>query len=297
MKPLLRLNCVLALVLLPLVAPGVGVCRPVSEDRPAGIPESAEQLPGWTAKDISAWRDGERLFVILRKDPADGIVRIPRLANVVRSIHWLDDTGTELKLQPELATWIIKAEPSSKIKPTSASSLVLVLNLDAPPRVFDEQLVSEPNADGIITLPAKFAVTHGETLRFEPQPHKNTVGYWSNDRDFAAWHYGLKAAGKYEIDILQGCGKGHGGSKVSCKTEAGSLDFEVQETGHFQNFIWRTVGTVELNATARGSLSLVPVHKSAGAVMDVRAIRIVPIGKERSFEPELVDPSSLPSAK
>lgn len=297
MKPDARLISLLAFVLMPLMVPDTSAGDPVSEDRPPGIPGSAEPLAGWTAKDIRALCVGDQLFLILDKEPADGLVKIPRLASVVRSIHWLDDPDTELKLQPEPAMWIIKAAPSLKIKASSTSKLVLVLNLDAPARVFDEHIVCEPNADGIIVLPARNADTKGETLRFEPQSHKNTVGYWSNEKDFAEWHYGLKAAGQYEIDILQGCGKGHGGSKVSCKTESGALEFEVQETGHFQNFIWRTVGSLELKATELSSLSLIPVHKSAGAVMDVRAVRIVPVGTERSFEPELADPSLLPSVK
>jgi len=287
MKSETRLISLLAFVLMPLVAPDIGVCNLPSEDRPPGVPESAELLSGWKAKDIGAWRDGDHLFLILGKEPTC----------VSRRIHWLDDPDTELKLQPEPAVWVINAEPSSKIEASSGSRLVLVLTLDAPARVFDENFVCVPNADGIIVLAAKNAVTHGETLRFEPQPHKNTVGYWSNERDFAEWHFGLKAAGKYEIDILQGCGKGHGGSKVSCKTESGALEFEVQETGHFQNFIWRTVGSLELKTTERSSLSLIPVHKSAGAVMDVRAVRLVPVGTERSFQPELADPDSLPAEK
>ena len=297
MKSETRLISLPAFVLMSLVVPDIGVCNLPSEDRPSGVPESAEPLSGWKAKDIGAWRDGDYLFLILGKEPTDGLVKIPRLACVIRRIHWLDDPDMELKLQPEPAVWVIKAEPSSKIEASSGSRLVLLLTLDAPARVFDENIVCVPNADGIIVLPAKNAVTHGETLRFEPQPHKNTVGYWSNESDFAEWHFNLKAAGKHEIDILQGCGKGHGGSKVSCKTESGTLEFQVQETGHFQNFIWRTIGTLELNDTEHSSLSLIPVHKSAGAVMDVRAVRIVPVGTERSFESELADPDSLPAEK
>ena len=297
MKPEILLISLLAFVLLPLVVQGTGLGDPLSDDRPPGVSGTAEPLVGWTAKDIRAWRDGDQLFLTLSQEPADGFVKIPRLASVVRRIHWLDDPDMALKLQPEPATWIINAARSSQIKSSSPSPLVLVLNLDAPAQVFDNHIVCEPNAADLIMLPAKNAITHGETLRFEPQPHKNTVGYWSNEKDFAEWHYGLKAAGQYEIDILQGCGKGHGGSKVSCKTDSGALEFEVQETGHFQNFIWRTVGAVELKATELGSLSLIPIHKSAGAVMDVRAVRIVPVGTERSFEPELADPALLPETK
>src|ERR1044072_1350534 len=37
----------------------------------------------------------------------------------------------------------------------------------------------EQRADGSIVLLATNAVTHGKQIRYEPQPHKNTIGYWT----------------------------------------------------------------------------------------------------------------------
>ena len=77
-----------------------------------------------------------------------------------------------------------------------------------------------------------------------------------------------------------------------------SLEFVVEETGHFQNFIWRTLGSIKLAANdAKGptTLSLTPQTKPGGAVMDVRAIRLCPKGSTRAFESELADPKSLPA--
>lgn len=269
----------------------------IVQKKPPGVPESAEPLANWKVEDISAWSHENQLFLVLRGDPSDEIPRIPRLANVVRRIHWLNDTDTKLQVHPEPATWIIKSDSTAPIRTVNAASGVLVLTLDASPRVFEESIVCEPGDSDVVVLPAQYAVTHGETLRFEPQPHKNTVGYWSNEADFAEWQFRLDKAGIYEVDILQGCGKGHGGSRVELRTESSTIEFEVQETGHFQNFVWRTLGKLELKATQKGSLSLVPVHKQAGAVMDVRAVRLAPVGTKRSFEPELADPTALPVSR
>ena len=92
---------------------------------------------------------------------------------------------------------------------------------------------------------------HGTTVRYEPQPNKNTVGYWTNKDDWVSWDFQLDRPGKFEVVILQGCGKGSGGSEVEFslgdKPDL-KLKTVVEDTGGFQNFVPRTIGTVELSA-------------------------------------------------
>ena len=192
-------------------------------------------------------------------------------------------------LQPEPDHWIIRHG-----KPPAADGDVLIINLDAPPLVFDGSAVTRATKAGMIFLPAKLATTAGDNLRYEPQPHKNTVGYWSNVKATAEWKLSTSQKGSYEIDILQGCGTGYGGSTVEMQIGNESRSFVVEETGHFQNFVWRTVGTVELPVDETVTLKLVPKSKPGGAVMDVRAVRLSRPGTERSFESELAAPDALP---
>ena len=145
-----------------------------------------------------------------------------------------------------------------------------------PPRWTGEPRIIGPSAGGRITLAAHDAVTHGENLRYEPQPHKNTVGYWSRQEDWCEWHLAVPKAGRYTVEILQGCGKGHGGSEVALVVGVQEIVFTVEETGHFQNFKNRTLGTIELAAGDDQTLALRPRTKAAGAVMDVRQVRLIP---------------------
>lgn len=39
----------------------------------------------------------------------------------------------------------------------------------------------KPSEDGLIHPHSRYAIVHGEMLRFEPQSHKDTVGYWVNE--------------------------------------------------------------------------------------------------------------------
>ena len=259
---------------------------PLAAAPPSGIPVGAEKMK-FTSAD--GWAFENQLLIVVNEPKADNVVRIPRLANVVKSVVWKTGSDAPMQVQPEPTEWLIKPGAAPADQPG-----ILVLTLDGPPVIFDESVVAVPDANQHVLLPAKYAKTVGENLRFEPQPHKNTVGYWSNLKDTAHWQLKVEQSGVYEVDILQGCGKGHGGSHVQLQIENQMLSFEVQETGHFQNFLWRTLGKVTLSKADRASLALVPQSKPGGAVMDVRAIRLVPVGSERSFESELADPAALP---
>jgi hypothetical protein len=134
--------------------------------------------------------------------------------------------------------------------------------------------VTPPRGD--VRLHARDARTHGAKLRFEPEPWKNTLGYWVEARDWADWDFTVPAAGRYEIEVLQGCGTGNGGSEVQVTVGNQPLTFTVRETGHFQNFIPLAIGEVDLPAGPQ-SLAIRPVRKARDAVMDVRQIILRPI--------------------
>lgn len=260
------------------------------------LPVTAKTVEGLALPDLEIRQDKNRLFFVLPEGkPVPAKITLPRLANVVKSVHWIAEDNATMQVKSEPAEWTIDVS-----QPPDRTPTVIVAELDAPIELFNKNVIARPEKDsGIILLPAKYAATQGSKLRFEPQPHKNTVGYWSDEHDTAEWTFQCTAAGDYEIDILQGCGKGHGGSRVTLHVAGQSLDFVVQETGHFQNFIWRTLGNVTLKAGNAGgetmSLKLTPQSKPGGAVMDVRAIRLCPKGSQRTFEPELADAKLFPS--
>ena len=141
-----------------------------------------------------------------------------------------------------------------------------------------------------ITLHASDATTHSVMMRYEPAPNKNCLGYWTNPNDMAAWEFAVTKPGTYEIELWQGCGKGQGGSEVAVQidyppqnvwsSKAGVIkrtQFLVEDTGHFQNFVPRSLGQVTFHEAARYALVVRPVNKKAAAVMDIRQIVLKPI--------------------
>src|SRR5207302_1512229 len=106
-------------------------------------------------------------------------------------------------------------------------------------------------ADGIVTLPARTADIHGIQLRYEPLPHKNTLGFWTRIDDWASWEFQLSRPGSFSVELLQGCGAGQGGSEVVVAAAGQTLKMTVEDTGHFQNFKARTLGTITIDEPGR----------------------------------------------
>lgn len=237
---------------------------------------SAEQqrFEAAESKDVQATR-GERTVRLLIAAKMDGPVTIPRLAAPLRSMHWEgEDADAGLRLKPEQETWIITWKKRPK------GDATLVLEFDAEPLLLSEVTPAEPAGDGSFYLPAHLAVTRGEKIRYEPQPYKNTVGYWAGKEDSAAWTIKLDQPGRFSVAVLQGCGRGQGGSQASIsfispvKDVYPSIDFEVVETGHFQNFQWHHLGEVQIRHT-EVEVIVAPKNISKGALMDIRAVHLV----------------------
>jgi arylsulfatase A len=134
----------------------------------------------------------------------------------------------------------------------------------------------QPLADGSILLHSREAIIHGQNVQYEPQPHKNTVGFWTRVADWIAWEFEVQVPGHYRLEVLQGCGRGSGGAEVEFAIGDQRLTMIVEDTGHFQNFIRRDLGEVQL-AAGRHSLSVKPQTKPGVAVMDLREVRLVKV--------------------
>lgn len=139
--------------------------------------------------------------------------------------------------------------------------------------------ITPPSGD--IRLAARDAQVHGSKLRYEPEPYKNVLGYWTNVSDWAEWEFNVVDAGRYDVEIQQGCGDGSGGARVileiapATRNPPQKLEFAVQETGHFQHMILRNVGTVEVPAGST-RIAVRPQTKPGPAVMDLRRIVLRP---------------------
>jgi hypothetical protein len=208
-----------------------------------------------------------------------GQIQIPRFAASLRAMYWgggsSETLATQgLSLSPEQEHWVIKWSE----RPNGSETIRL--DFDNPPLLVDEIDSIKASGDGGFLLPAHLAKISGQKVRYEPQMHKNTVGYWTGKQDSATWSFELEKSGKFNVGILQGCGKDQGGSAAKIEIIDGDetqamLEFKVLETGHFQNFQWRHLGTIELAETGVLELKISPKAIERAALMDVRAVSLV----------------------
>ncbi len=102
-----------------------------------------------------------------------------------------------------------------------------------------------------------------------------------------SWDFQIDKPGEFQIEILQGCGTGSGGSRVDFEiapqttrgntTPQHTLTATVEETGGFQQFVPRKIGTVTLATAGRYLLAVKPRSKPGPAVMDLRQVKLIPV--------------------
>jgi arylsulfatase A-like enzyme len=130
--------------------------------------------------------------------------------------------------------------------------------------------------DGSITMHASTALVKGVQLRFEPLPNKNTLGFWTNKDDYATFDFTVEKPGTFTVEVLQGCGAKSGGAEVEIAVGDEKLVFTVKDTGGFQNFEAREVGTLKLEKAGKYTVTVKAKTKPGVAVMDLRQIVLKP---------------------
>ena len=92
-----------------------------------------------------------------------------------------------------------------------------------------------------------------------------------------SWTFTATKPGTFTVEVLQGCGKGSGGAEVALTLGDQSLGFIVEDTGHFQNFVKRSVGKFTVVEPGTYTLSVRPKSKPGVAVMDLRQVLLTPV--------------------
>lgn len=240
--------------------------------KPAGVAREGD----W--KLIEQYEDGSLELYNLALDPgektdlaADEPARVAAMRGKLEA--WRRSVGAEpTKANPDFdrAAWeacFVKTDVSRlQALPTSEAMRPLLAEWR---KAMDARATVGGNT--LIHLEARDAKVKGTKLKYEEPPHKDTLGFWVNAEDTASWTFQAPTAGTYRLTVLQGCGKGNGGSTVAVEAGASRCEFTVEETGHFQRFVPREVGKLTLVA-GENTLTVRPVKKAKAAVMDLRRV-------------------------
>lgn len=143
-------------------------------------------------------------------------------------------------------------------------------NLDMAARI-------SPGKDGIISLRASKCRLDGE--RIEYRPDVDAIGWWTSEHDRAQWTIVLDRPGTYRVEWDYSVSPEAAGNLWVMEIGGKEmLSGAVVSTGSWETFKTATLGTVELPAAdnhvvvrSRGAVR--------GALMDLRAVRFVPVGR------------------
>ncbi len=203
---------------------------------------------------------------------AEKKVTIPRLSAPLKAMGWKESGQRELKFTPEREFWVFSWKEDG-------AEDVIEIELEREPMLFNAKTVVVPAADGTLMLQAYQGKTVGEKLRYEPQWYKNTIGYWTNPKDFVEWNVQIDEPGVYAVAVLQGLGDGQGGNEAVLSLRqgddvVGEVEFEPVVTGHFQNFRWVHLGMIEVTKSGEYRVRIEAKKIAKAALMDVRAVHL-----------------------
>ena len=242
---------------------------------PAGhtiAPGPMKELPwGYCTYRAGAAGTPTKVYLHVSQWHAGGRLPVYGLANEVKRAYFPEGDGKPLKVE-RVGRW--NWVDVGKKAPDGADAVVV---LEVEGELKATPVAVDPTAEGPIVLHARDAIVHGRTLRYEPEPHKDTVGYWSNPADWVRWEFNVTRPGTYGVEILQGCGKGSGGSTVDFVIGEQKLTVTVQDTGHFQNFVPRDIGKLKFDKPGTYTLTVKPTKKAGAAVMDLRQVTLKPV--------------------
>jgi arylsulfatase A-like enzyme len=242
--------------------------------RPAGVAREGD----W--KLIEQYEDGSLELYNLAKDPSETTDLAAAEPNRVAALRgkleaWRRSVGAVvMKANPNFSRslWedcFVKTDVT-QLKALPTSEAMRPLLADWRKAINNARTVGE---NSLIFLEARDAQVKATKMKYEEPPQKDTLGFWVNAADTASWTFQAPKAGTYRVTVLQGCGKGNGGSVVALDTQQGSCEFTVEETGHFQRFVPREVGKLTLVA-GENTLTVRPVKKAKAAVMDLRRVTL-----------------------
>jgi hypothetical protein len=147
----------------------------------------------------------------------------------------------------------------------------------APPRPTGPRLTKP------IVLHAKDATVHGRNARYEVGGGKDNIGYWTNAKDWVSWDFKIEGGATFLVEIVYACARNNHGSTYTIALGEKQITGKVEETGSWTVFVTERLGVLGVNEAGSYTLSVTPVTKPRGAVMNLQSITLRPGRWERGL--------------
>lgn len=129
----------------------------------------------------------------------------------------------------------------------------------------------QPDADGVLTLPASAAKTYGQKLAYRPS--LNVLAPWRIETDVAEWTIQIPADEDYEVLVTLAADDASAGDAYVIEAETAITKATVKSTGGYETFAEQTAGRLKLKAGVQ-KLIMRPEGALKQELADVRAVRL-----------------------
>lgn len=168
-----------------------------------------------------------------------------------------------------------------------ANLLAYLATVGPRPKSFpgNEPIVVVPDERGRITLAAKTAEIHGGDIIFEGR--FANIGYWHGERDHVRWRVRSATPARLDVHLDWACAVESSGNGFRFEGAHPLLRGRVESTGGWDTYRQTRIGTISLEA-GEHVFTLRPDGKmTRAALMDLRAVYLVPEGADpaRPTEP------------
>ena len=214
-------------------------------------------------------KNGATLYLHVFDWPADQKLVVPGLKNKIESASMLVG-GAKLAATNEGDNVVISVPAGSQ----NVYSTTVVLKVKGDLEVVQPDMTVVQMANGNLDLNPDDATLHGTEISVEGGERNKNFGFWTNPEDSVEWSFKAVRPGTYrltsEIASL-GNGKfmvGFGGKETT---------FEAPNTGSYQLYKAVDLGTIEITAAGKVSLTVKAVA-SGWQPINLRAIHMRPAG-------------------
>lgn len=215
-------------------------------------------------------RSGESLSgLIARETPTTVILK--QLDGTTREI-----LRTEIASLQSLERSLMPEGLETSISENEMGDLLAFLQAPRIPRKnfpANTPLVIKPNAEGILTLPAKHSEIFGREIVLEEQ--FENLGYWHSPDDRAVWTVELDRAASFDVSLHYACADGSAGGRFILEGGGDPIRGDVAGTGEWSNYRVVEIGSVSLPA-GRSRLTLRSDGPLESPLFDLRALRLTP---------------------
>jgi mono/diheme cytochrome c family protein len=129
----------------------------------------------------------------------------------------------------------------------------------------------QPDADGVLTLPAIAAKTYGQKLAYRPS--LNVLAPWRIETDVAEWTIQIPADGEYEVFVTLAADEASAGDAYVIEAETATAKGTVKSTGGYEIFAEQSAGILKLKLGMQ-KLLMRPDGALKQELADVRMVRL-----------------------